>query len=560
MLKRLFILFFIIFIICLSFFFRFNWLDRSPASVTYDEAALGYNAYSILETGRDEHGFFMPLSLASFNDYKPALYAYLSIPFIKLVGLNQFSTRAVSAIAGTLTLFFTFLIGYYFFSRSLKMGLLTLMVAALQPWGLHFSRTAFESNLAACFFTGGIAMIFADKGRISKFLAVIFFALSLYSYHSPRMAVPIFLFLLIIIANYKEVILKPRLFIKSIISKKFIISLLPLLTLVLLTLPIWLNVADGLILTRLRQEGALQRLSPFAPRELVNENIWTTFPANPAYYLSGQLVGHFFAYFSPINLGSRVFHWVRNSPQNIPSFSMIGWTESLIFIIGLIFMLTKISEKKYQVLLFWVIAGIAPAIITWQWFHPLRTLNIFPAITIIVVIGIIKIYELLSKKVRIILLPIVTILVLMQTSFLFNNEINYATAINSGEYQPGGYKEGLPVLTQLQNNYDKIIIETPHTQAYIFFLFYQSFPPSEIQKYQNTRKGPGNEGDLTFNFYKYEFRKIYWPTDQNLKNTLFWGTVYSLPEDKVDQVSGVISRNEIVGTVGDVAAVIVEKK
>jgi hypothetical protein len=560
MLKKILSILPIVLIIGLSFFFRINWLDKAPASVTFDEAALGYNAYSLLETGEDEHGYFLPISLASFNDYKPALYAYLSIPFIKLVGLNQFSTRAVSAIAGTLTLFFTFLIGYYFFSRSLKMGILTLLVAALQPWGLHFSRTAFESNLAACFFTGGIAMTFADKSRLTKILAIIFFALSLYSYHSPRMAVPIFLIVLILLTNYKDFILKPYEFFKSVITKKLVISALPFLALILLTLPIWLNVTDGLILTRLRQEGALQRLSPFAPRELVNENIWTTLPANPIYYLSGQLVGHFFAYFSPINLGSRVFHWVRNSPQNIPSFSMIGWTESLIFIVGLIFMLTKISEKKYQVLLFWIIAGITPAIVTWQWFHPLRTLNIFPAITIIIVIGIIKIYELLSKKIKIILIPIVAILVLMQTSFLFNNEINYATAVNTGEYQPGGYKEGLPLLMQLQNNYDKVIIETPHAQAYIFFLFYQSFPPSEIQKYQNIRKGPGNEGDLTFNFYKYEFRKIYWPEDQKLNNTLFWGGVYSLPADKVNIVPGVISRKEIIGAVGDIAAVIVEKQ
>lgn len=560
MFKKLLAAILIILIIFFSFFFRIKWLNISPPSVTFDEAALGYNAYSILKTGKDEHGFFLPISLASFNDYKPACYAYLSIPFIKLFGLNQFSTRAVSAIAGTFTLIFTFIAGYYFFSKNIKMGLLTLIVASLQPWGLHFSRTAFESNLAACFFTGGVAMIFADKNKLTRILSVILFALSLYSYHSPRLTAPVFLFFLILLTNYQETIFKPALFLKSLLTQKTIYHFFPLLSLLILTLPIWLSTADGLILTRLRQEGALQRLYPFAPPELVNENIWTTFPANPIYYLSGQIVGHFFAYFSPINLGNRVFHWVRNSPQNIPSFSMIGWAESLIFIIGIIYLLTKTSEKRHQILLLWIISGTLPAIATWQWFHPLRTLNIFPAITLVIVIGLTKIYEFLNPKLKIFLIPVALILILMQTSFLINNEINYSIRVNNGEYQPGGFKEGVPILAQLQSSFDKVIIETPHAQAYIFFLYYQSFPPEEIQKYQSIRKGPGNEGDLTFDFYKYEFRKIYWPEDQKLKNTIFWGSIYSLPKETVLATPGVTSRREIISSTGDTAAVIVEKK
>ncbi len=80
---------------------RFYALDKSPPSLGFDEAALGYNAYSIMLTGKDEYGNFLPLSLRSFNDYKPALYAYLSIPFIKIFGLNANSVRAVSALAGS---------------------------------------------------------------------------------------------------------------------------------------------------------------------------------------------------------------------------------------------------------------------------------------------------------------------------------------------------------------------------------------------------------------------------------------------------------------------------
>ena len=52
-------------------------LNSSPASINWDEASLGYNAYSLLKTGKDEYGNPWPVALRSFNDYKPALYSYL---------------------------------------------------------------------------------------------------------------------------------------------------------------------------------------------------------------------------------------------------------------------------------------------------------------------------------------------------------------------------------------------------------------------------------------------------------------------------------------------------
>ena len=91
-------------------FVRIYALDKSPQTVGFDEASLGYNAYSILKTGKDEYGTSYPLSLRSFNDFKPALYAYLAIPFIYLFGLNDASIRIPSAILGTLSLVFLFLI------------------------------------------------------------------------------------------------------------------------------------------------------------------------------------------------------------------------------------------------------------------------------------------------------------------------------------------------------------------------------------------------------------------------------------------------------------------
>ena len=90
-------------IVLVASFLRLWQLGHVPPSPDWDEAALGYNAYSIKETGKDEYGEPFPIILRSFDDYKPALYVYFVIPFISLFGLDIFAVRLVSALFGIAT-------------------------------------------------------------------------------------------------------------------------------------------------------------------------------------------------------------------------------------------------------------------------------------------------------------------------------------------------------------------------------------------------------------------------------------------------------------------------
>jgi len=53
-------------IIVAGFLIRFININNYPP-LLWDEASLGYNAYSILKTGRDEYGKFLPLIFKSFG-------------------------------------------------------------------------------------------------------------------------------------------------------------------------------------------------------------------------------------------------------------------------------------------------------------------------------------------------------------------------------------------------------------------------------------------------------------------------------------------------------------
>src|SRR5437773_2571614 len=95
-------LFILLGIILLAILLRFYQLGNNPPSIDWDEASTGYNAYSILKTGKDEYGNFLPLSFRSFDDYKPPVYIYLTVPSVAVFGLTEFAVRLPAAIIGVL--------------------------------------------------------------------------------------------------------------------------------------------------------------------------------------------------------------------------------------------------------------------------------------------------------------------------------------------------------------------------------------------------------------------------------------------------------------------------
>ena len=90
-------------IIILSFLLRFVLLDKVPPSLNWDEVSQGYNAYSILKTGRDEWGVSFPVTnFRAYGDYPTTFYMYAAIPFIYLFGPSEFSVRLPAVIFGSL--------------------------------------------------------------------------------------------------------------------------------------------------------------------------------------------------------------------------------------------------------------------------------------------------------------------------------------------------------------------------------------------------------------------------------------------------------------------------
>jgi 4-amino-4-deoxy-L-arabinose transferase-like glycosyltransferase len=531
---------------------RFYGLNISPPSLGFDEASLGYNAYSLMKTGKDEYGNFLPISLRSFNDYKPALYAYLTIPFIYFGGLNDATVRMVSALAGTVSLIFLYLLLRKFIKNK-WLVLATFFILSFEPWRLHFSRNAFETHLSMAFFTIGCWWLLEKKRKFGIWWSLIFFGLSAYSYHSARLSAPMLLLLVALdplkLIRQKDFWRGTARYIRNNL-KKF----LPIIGIIVICLPIFIANKGSLVLTRFEQENVFQRFYPYAPKEFVN-------PISSVYYLTAIISGHIFSHISAINLNYRIFQWVKMSPQFIPGMGMLGWIEGLVFMVGLVEVIRRIKKsQKSRFLIYWVVAGIAPAAATWTWFHPLRSLNIYPAMEIIVAIGLVKLFGWIDKLIKNKILKmgvwgIISVIFLVTIIFTINNELLYSAYENHGEYQPGGYKEGMPYLKSIQDNYDQVIIDTPHAQPFVFLMFYEQMDPTFVQSFADIRPKPGVTGNLTFNFGKFVFRKIDWPRDKKLKKTVFW-TSPEITDEEVARVPGAKIRMKVYNALYHTADII----
>lgn len=139
---------FLLAIVAGAFAVRVAYLSRVPNGFYIDEASFGYNAYSLLKTGRDEYGVRWPLYTRSFYSGKNPVYLYSTVASVRVFGLNEFAVRLPAAIFGTLAVLFTGLLAAELFGGAA--GLVAALVAAVGPWGFMFSRTAMEPTSLLC--------------------------------------------------------------------------------------------------------------------------------------------------------------------------------------------------------------------------------------------------------------------------------------------------------------------------------------------------------------------------------------------------------------------------
>src|SRR3989344_146367 len=101
----------LILILIIASMLRLTSLSSIPVGFNDDEAAFGYNAYSILKTGQDEWGKVLPFPVfESFGDWKLIFYLYSVLISVAILGLNEFAVRLPSVVFGIAAVFAAYLL------------------------------------------------------------------------------------------------------------------------------------------------------------------------------------------------------------------------------------------------------------------------------------------------------------------------------------------------------------------------------------------------------------------------------------------------------------------
>ncbi len=519
----------LILIILLAFILRFWRISEYPAGFNADEAAIGYSAYSLLKTGKDEYGTPFPLSFKSFGDYKPGLYFYFVIPSILLFGLTEFAVRLPSVLFGVGTVLLLYFISKEIFKND-KVALLSAFLLAITPWHINFSRASWETNCATFFITLGVYLFLKkDRGVYFIFGSLFAFLTAMYVYQSPRLVVPIFVLGLVFL-YFREL--------KSLVLthwKKYLISFV---ILGILSLPLVFQFLGGNGSARfnglsfLADPGPINRINELRG-EHQNPNSLTAqiFHNKISTYLQ-QFLGHYLDHFS----GSFLFITGDPITRNlVPETGEFYLIESLFLIIGLIGLLRAHFKEKWLIILWLLVSPLASSL-TYQTPNAVRSLTMVVSLTLIMGYGFyLLIYSLWFLKnnnfkliAKILVIGLFLWIAFETAHYLEEYYIHYPKRYPlAWEY---GFSQMVPKLQKLEGNYKKIVITDKYDQPYILLLFYkaslaqkngENFNPGDFQnKLILSERDKFNFGTIR-SFDNYQFREIKSDEVLKSKDTLF---------------------------------------
>lgn len=502
---------------------RLFMLSSAPAGLNADEAALGYNAYSLIQTGADEHKASWPLVFRSFDDYKPPLYVYLSIPFIYFLGLTTFAVRLPSALLGVATVYLTYLLVNELFKNfqfkhlsltkntKLNIGHLASFLLAISPWHLHFSRGAWEVNVSLFFLTLAIyGYIKGLKQPRWYLLSSIAFVAALYTYHSIRLIAPL-IFLSMTVSYGKTIITQ----LKQKNSRIIITSSLLLGLIFLLPLAKQMLSSEGQSrfsgVSIFADSGPLwqaleqRRLSP-DPDALI-----TRLKHNKYLSYTNRFVENYLSHFSPDFLFVNGDEIARSK---VPGFGQSYLILLPFYGLGILALLFLNSPSSRLVLSWFLIAPLAAAL-TFQSPHALRSQNLVIPLNIIISLGAILFFTWVNrikpKSTLIIFTLLVFLVIQSHFSYLKKYYVDYPRVYPyAWQY---GFDQLVNYVEPIQDDYQTIIISDRYDQPYILMAYFLKYDPAKLQK-ELVFSNRDNFGFSTGRaFGNFQFHKIDWAKD-----------------------------------------------
>ncbi len=267
------------------------------------------------------------------------LYHTLHAGVLLLVGMNPLGGHLLSIVCGALTVPLTCLLGRRLFGRAAGFGAAALVATSF--WSLMYSRFGLRHSMTLPSTLALFYLWWSNRPRPAWLRPLVWgllLAAALYTYTASRL-LPL---ILVAFGLYLA------LFHREQFRRRWRPLLLALVVALLVTLPLWVAIAQGRSEAAARGIGADARIAELSvplrelragnPRPLV-ENALTT-------------LGMFHATGDP--------EWL----YNLPGRPVFGPTGAVLFFLGLGVALWRWRRPEYGFLLLWLVAGISPALLT----------------------------------------------------------------------------------------------------------------------------------------------------------------------------------------------------
>ena len=433
-------------ILALSLFLRVSLLNVVPPELFGDEIDVGYQAYSLLKTGKDLYGQILPTYIHSLSEWRAPLLMYATVPTVAAFGSNEWGVRLPSAIFGSLAPIILFLLVTETFKNwKLKIGICASIALAVMPWHVWYSRAAFETVLMLDLTMLG-TLLFLKK-RFS--LGLLFLALAMYTYSTATLFIPLWILFLHFFTRTRP-------------------KILSLVLLAVILTPLIFNTISGRASARFELLSVFNSSDIFKNQQLRKDDtflpiIWH----NKFEYSARAFLNNYLRAFSTDFLFIRGDPVFRHSPQVTGQLLPLS---APFVVLGLWYL----AKRKQWLWFVWLLLAPLPAALTADGgYHATRLFFMIPPLAVAMGAGFLQ----LPKSLGYFLLLLLTINFIWVGHYYV---VHYPK--DASVWWHVGYKDVLTKLANISPDYSRVFINNTYEPSLERFLFWTKYSPALFHK------------------------------------------------------------------------------
>lgn len=515
-------------ILIIASFLRLYKLSEVPVSLFGDELDVGYHAYSILKTGRDYSGNFLPLHFQSLAEWRTPLYLYSSVPTVGIFGITPLGVRLPASLFGILSVFAFYLLLKQMLSsidnkQSELISLCATFVLAINPWHIQYSRAAFEVTQLLAFLLFGLLFFLKGLHKNHKLfpLSIALLVLTPLIYSTAKLFTLLFLFVLGVV-YIKDLLRLPVQVLVVTAVVGFICGLPTVYATIYSGGAQRFNYISVFSDPTIEPEVGTARLQDALVRGELVSGLTPSFEDrlyhNKVVFWLDRISTNYLTSFSTDFLFNEGDPNLRHSIKGIGQFYKI---EFITLIIGLVFIFReKLGKKEKILLILWILLAVIPASITRDGGnHATRLIVLLPPLAFLIGYGMTKLFTADNKLSRY-LFSMVYVAILSLQFVFYQHSFWMHNPWDSERWWHSGWKESIQTIKQIEKDYDSIYISMTGEPAFIFFAGHYQYDP---QKWHDgyPMKSASSLGFGEHSYIdKYHFAGFHPPT----------GSIYDLPK------------------------------